>query len=174
MQNKSQFVYLFIFVLFGCFFFFFFFFTFYARDLKPSCLLISARLCLQQQTRFCLYSLAQAEIKMCKLSLLQQSTSVQLLRSVLPLLHKCYLSISTPHYDLLKQMFDSNLNPLPLETNICSVRGIAVEMSHMCERCKGSKQSKGGRGGAVGRGRCREAGASVYSQTGCFGILSPG
>lgn len=44
---------------------------------------------------------------------------------------------------------------------------------HMCEGSGGRKQSRGGGGEAVG-GRCGVAGASVHSQTGCFGILSPG
>lgn len=47
----------------------------------------------------------------------------------------------------------------------------------MCEESGGRKteqRRRRRRKGGVGGGRCGEAGASVYSQTGCFGILSPG
>lgn len=42
------------------------FLLFYTRDCKPCYFLISAKLCLQQQTVFCLYSPVSAEFKMCK------------------------------------------------------------------------------------------------------------
>jgi len=139
-----------------------FFFSFLQKRLQP--LLLLFYLSTVVLSVICLYSPPLTEIKMYKLSLVQQQTSV--LPTTIGNLSQntALLSHSMIHEN--KGLTQTQTLPLGTKFQFCQKNSRWNGGPYVWEE----QREQGGRGRGVGG--CGEAGASGYSQTGCFGILS--